>query len=79
MPGYEDENVHCSFCGATKEDVDLLISGAGVYICENCVHLCAKMLEEKCGCAVPIRRVGPVLGIHLGLDVISAIWRDPEK
>lgn len=47
MPGYEDENVHCSFCGATKEDVDLLISGAGVYICENCVRLCAKMLEEK--------------------------------
>ena len=39
----------------------------------------AKMLEEKCVCAVPIRRVGPVLGIHLGLDVISAIWRDPEK
>lgn len=39
----------------------------------------AAMLEEKCGHPVPLRRVGPVLGIHLGLDVISAIWRDPEK
>ena len=47
MPVYEDENVRCSFCGATKEDVDLLISGVGVYICENCVRLCAKMLDEK--------------------------------
>lgn len=39
----------------------------------------SKMLEDKCGCSVPMRRVGPVLGINLGLDVISAIWRDPEK
>lgn len=47
MTGYEDEKCVALFGGATKDDVDLLISGAGVYICENCVRLCAKMLEEK--------------------------------
>ncbi len=32
------------------------------------------MLEQKCGCEVLIREIGPVLGIHLGHDVISTMW-----
>ncbi len=34
------------------------------------------MLESKCGHEVDIREIGPVLGIHLGCDVVSTMWVD---
>ncbi len=37
----------CSFCGRTEEDVEKLISGPNVYICDNCVRLCMSILEKK--------------------------------
>lgn len=37
----------CSFCGRTEEDVEKLISGPSVYICDNCVRLCMSILEKK--------------------------------
>ncbi|MCH9627850.1 MAG: ATP-dependent Clp protease ATP-binding subunit ClpX [Chlamydiales bacterium] len=37
----------CSFCGRTEEDVDKLVSGPDVYICDKCVHLCMSILEKK--------------------------------
>ncbi|MDL2218401.1 DegV family protein [Christensenellaceae bacterium OttesenSCG-928-M15] len=33
-------------------------------------------LMDKCKNPVLLRKVGPVLGIHLGLDVLSTMWRD---
>lgn len=32
-------------------------------------------LEEKCGRPVAFKKIGPVLGIHLGTDILSAMWR----
>lgn len=41
-PHYE-----CSFCGRDREEVEHLIAGpSGVYICNECVALCNKILEE---------------------------------
>ena len=38
---------HCSFCGRTEEQVDLLIpSPTGVCICDFCVDLCAQLINE---------------------------------
>ena len=37
----------CSFCGRSEEDVEKLISGPNVYICDNCVRLCMSILEKK--------------------------------
>ncbi len=37
----------CSFCGRTEEDVEKLISGPSVYICDNCIRLCMSILEKK--------------------------------
>lgn len=37
----------CSFCGRLQEEVDKLISGPNVYICDNCVKLCTSILEKK--------------------------------
>ena len=41
------EAAACSFCGRTEDDVEKLISGPHVYICDNCIRLCMSILEKK--------------------------------
>ena len=38
--------LHCSFCGKPESQVERLIAGPGVYICNECVMLCDEMLAE---------------------------------
>ena len=40
------KSLHCSFCGKTESQVERLIAGPGVYICNECVMLCDEMLAE---------------------------------
>ena len=37
----------CSFCGKREGQVKRLISGRGVFICDECVDFCKSMLEEE--------------------------------
>ncbi|MDT0317133.1 ClpX C4-type zinc finger protein [Streptomyces millisiae] len=37
---------HCSFCGKPTSEVDKLVSGPGVYICDGCVGLAAAIIKE---------------------------------
>lgn len=37
----------CSFCNRSAEDVDTLVAGAGVYICNDCVSLCDDVIKTK--------------------------------
>jgi ATP-dependent Clp protease ATP-binding subunit ClpX len=37
----------CSFCGKSHAEVKKLISGPGVYICDNCVVLCKNVLDTE--------------------------------
>lgn len=41
--------IHCSFCGKSQIDVEILISGPGVNICNECVELSARVLDENRG------------------------------
>ncbi len=36
----------CSFCGKTQSEVERLIAGPGVHICDQCVLLCSTMLNR---------------------------------
>lgn len=40
------KSLHCSFCGKTEDQVERLIAGPGVYICNECVMLCDEMLTQ---------------------------------
>ena len=43
-----DDKVRCSFCNKTQDQVKKLIAGpAGVYICDECVDICADIIEEE--------------------------------
>ena len=39
----------CSFCGKTKQQVIKLIAGPGVYICDQCIDLCNKIMVDEVG------------------------------
>ncbi len=41
----KEKKVRCSFCGKTADQVERLISGPGVYICDACVELCMDIVE----------------------------------
>lgn len=48
MPGRTDDKIRCSFCGKTQDQVRKLIAGSdSVYICDDCIELCAEILEEE--------------------------------
>lgn len=40
------KNLKCSFCGKHQEDVQKLIAGPDVFICNDCVQLCGDILKE---------------------------------
>ncbi len=41
------ENKFCSFCGKSSEMTKKLIAGPGVHICDECVMLCDKIIQEE--------------------------------
>ncbi|MDY2987851.1 MAG: ATP-dependent Clp protease ATP-binding subunit ClpX [Peptoniphilus sp.] len=43
----EDEIARCSFCGKAYNQVDRLIAGPNVYICNECIDLCEEILNEE--------------------------------
>lgn len=49
MSGRNDNNnqVRCSFCGKTQEQVRKLLAGGGVYICDECVDRCSEIIMEE--------------------------------
>ncbi|MBQ7778527.1 MAG: ATP-dependent Clp protease ATP-binding subunit ClpX [Oscillibacter sp.] len=38
--------IRCSFCGKHEQQVNRMIQGPGVRICDECVHLCMSILED---------------------------------
>lgn len=43
-----DNDIRCSFCNKTQGQVRKLIAGpSGVFICDECVDICADILEEE--------------------------------
>lgn len=48
MAGRFDNQVRCSFCNKTQAQANKLISGPnGIYICDECVEVCAEIIEEE--------------------------------
>lgn len=43
----DEENLKCSFCGKDQDQVKKLVAGSGVYICNECIELCAEIVEEE--------------------------------
>lgn len=46
MPKNNDNQICCSFCGKSQDEVTRLVEGPGVYICDNCISFCSSLLFE---------------------------------
>ncbi|MGX6969687.1 ATP-dependent Clp protease ATP-binding subunit ClpX [Vagococcus bubulae] len=43
----ENNEVRCSFCGKSQDEVKKLVAGPGVYICNECIDLCKEIIDEE--------------------------------
>lgn len=42
-----EKNIRCSFCQKTQNQVEKIIAGPGVYICDECVELCQRIIDDE--------------------------------
>jgi len=42
----KDRNLACSFCGKSQNEVDRILIGPGVNICNECIEMCYALLED---------------------------------
>ena len=40
-------DITCSFCGKSHDEVNKIIAGPGVYICDECIGICSEIMEEE--------------------------------
>ena len=45
--GGAKSTLYCSFCGKSQHEVRKLIAGPNVFICNECVELCADIIKEE--------------------------------
>lgn len=46
-PPKREEELRCNFCGKPRTQVKLLLTGAYVAICNDCVNVCVQMLAQE--------------------------------
>ena len=44
--GHNRQKFYCSFCGKSDDEVERIIVGPEVYICNECIELCQSILDE---------------------------------
>ena len=42
-----NQSIRCSFCGKPQESVHRIVAGPGVYICDECVEICHKIMKDE--------------------------------
>ena len=47
--GDSNDDLLCSFCGKSQDEVKKLIAGPSVYICDECIQLCNEIIAEEYG------------------------------
>src|SRR5699024_3957063 len=43
----ENMNISCSFCGKSLDKVNKIITGPGVYICDECINLSREIIDNE--------------------------------
>lgn len=54
----KDRNLSCSFCGKSQNEVDRILIGPGVNICNECIEMCYTLLEDAGAPPRPASRRG---------------------
>jgi hypothetical protein len=81
MPSDTGDPLSCSFCQKSQSVVGKLISNPSpprVYICDECIAVCAYVLEDDRAVGIPMHPTGephPLLTHPLASKLLSAIER----
>jgi ATP-dependent protease Clp ATPase subunit len=60
--GEPGDLLKCTFCGKTQKQVQRLIAGPAVYICDECIGLCCEILNDE-GCNASPEQFVPRKGL----------------
>ena len=81
MPKSEDKrSIRCSFCGKPQSAAGKLIAGNGSYICEECIRMCASILDDdEPSVGRQRRRISGYDGLPLVFDRLPKPMQIKEK
>ena len=51
----------CSFCGGSSHDVQKLIAGPGVFICDGCIAIANEVIETRVAHGPASRKLSPIV------------------
>lgn len=71
MPARPENPPKCSFCGRPQTEVDRLIAGPGVHICNHCVMLCHSLIQRES--TANAHRAGPAPAIPRPHEIKAAL------
>ena len=55
------DDIACAFCGKHPHEVAAMISGPnGIYICDECISVCADAMMRDLGLSVPPEAAAPI-------------------
>ncbi|MDE5451905.1 hypothetical protein GWE18_03310 [Bradyrhizobium sp. CSA112] len=46
-PASQAKLLYCSFCGKNQDEVNKLVAGPAVFICDECIELCTDIVDEQ--------------------------------
>ncbi len=49
--------LHCSFCKKSQHEVKKLVAGPSVYVCNECIKLCNRIIEEDKAAKTPVESI----------------------
>lgn len=59
----QEPECHCSFCGKNQDEVEKLIAGPDVYICDECIELCNEIVNEEGDSSEEIEEETPIASL----------------
>jgi hypothetical protein len=74
----ESKEFSCSFCGKKQNEVEMLIAGPSVYICNECVLLCVQKIECLPN-AGEVINAETVLGVAQKIRLMELAYKEPLK
>ena len=69
----KDKNLICNFCGKSQDEVERMIIGPGVDICNECIELCHSLLDEEGKAPAQAPRRGKAAPAHAAPQDINIL------
>ncbi|MBW1681340.1 MAG: ATP-dependent Clp protease ATP-binding subunit ClpX [Deltaproteobacteria bacterium] len=73
------DDLLCSFCGKSQDEVKKLIAGPSVYICDECIQLCNEIIAEEYGQEAEDESAGKLLKPYEIKEILDQYVIEQER